>query len=325
MFRRSLIISTLFLSLTSITLSACSSSTTDGTTAATSGSKSVGAAGGTVEAAGATLTIPVGALAGDTTITFEQKSKAGMPMESDIVAPVYDFGPTGTTFIAPVTLKMDFTGTVPAGKTAKLAWLDTTKNVWTVLTDSSVSGSAVSGTTTHFTAFTVVFSGDGTQTGGSCAGIPFTACGGNIVGTWTYDAACATIKGGTKGFETCTAASYAVTVDLVGTATFAADGKFSSASTIATSIKSTIPKSCLAAGATCGGLMATDTGTACESTQTQAPKDNSSTGETYTTTGNILVINNGKSETIEYCVSGNTLTAKVDSSGATIVYRAKKN
>ena len=252
MFRRSLIIASLtlsalsFVGLTAVTLSACSSDSTT-PTGPTSGSQSVGAAGGTVAAAGATLTIPAGALAGDTTITFEQKAKAGMPSEADIAAPIYEFGPNGTTFLKPVSLKMDFTGTAPAGKTAKLAWLDTTKNAWTVLTDSAVSGSSVTASTDHFTAFTIVFMGDGSQVGGSCAGIPFTACGGDIVGKWQYEASCATLKGGIKGFETCPTASVAITVDVVGSATFNADKTMVSEGTVTTSSKFRIPKSCTTA------------------------------------------------------------------------------
>src|SRR5258706_1937219 len=62
----------------------------------------IGASGGTVTVPnGPTLTIPAGALSGDTTITVETVPGA---TPSGAVSAVYKFGPDGTTFAQPVTV-----------------------------------------------------------------------------------------------------------------------------------------------------------------------------------------------------------------------------
>ena len=58
------------------------------------------AAGGTVALGSATLTIPAGALAADTTITVASEAPAaGLPDASTLAGLTYDFGPDGTTFL----------------------------------------------------------------------------------------------------------------------------------------------------------------------------------------------------------------------------------
>ena len=84
----------------------------------------VGAAGGTVAGPnGASLVIPPGALAANTTIRIEQTSAGAPALPGGFVVsgPMFAFTPHGTTFAAPVTMTLPFDPTlVPAGVTPEL-------------------------------------------------------------------------------------------------------------------------------------------------------------------------------------------------------------
>ncbi len=81
--------------------------TDDGMEAGAVTTKLVGAAGGAVTAEGVALTIPAGALAGDTMITLT--SGSSIPAGYTGLSPHYTLGPAGTTLLSPATISIDLT------------------------------------------------------------------------------------------------------------------------------------------------------------------------------------------------------------------------
>jgi hypothetical protein len=300
----------------SLVVTGCSSSSGDGSAAAGGGANAAGAsysqkitaaAGGTFTAAGATVVIPPGALAADTTLTLTVTDKAGQPNADTIAAMVFDFGPNGTTFLKPVSMTLDFTGTPPSGDVAKLAFLQ--GGAWVPLADSAVAGSKVTATTTHFTPFTIVFTPGG-QTGGACGA--FAACGGDVVGKWTYSAACVSLPAEANPYAAkCPTATMTWTVDVTGTVEFKADGTFDQAGTMTGSVVADVPKIC--SGGACPKSDAkttwVDTGASCKGTWVPTTKSRTSTG-TYTTAGSKLTVNPASApqpSVFDYCVAGNSM------------------
>jgi hypothetical protein len=292
-------------------------------------SKEVSAAtGGTVEGPGVQLDIPPGALSQDTTISVVVQGKAGVPSSDTVASSVFEMGPDGLQFAQPVTLQIDFDASnPPADAKAQIAVLE--GSTWKALGDSTVSGSTVTATTTHFSTFAVVWTSSG-QTGGMCAE-DFTACGGDVVGKWAFSAACATLAPGSDPFNgQCPTATMTLTVDMSGTVEFVADGTYSVNNTVNASMKADIPKSCLPPGATCeamaDGKPVTDTGSSCVLTETQPEETNAESG-TYTASGSTLTLTDegGTPEAAEYCVTGNTAQVKItDEDGQIVMYTLDK-
>lgn len=189
-------------------------------------------------------------------------------------------------------------------------------------------------------AFVVVFVVLGCSSGGSSGGTaacsPFTACGGDVTGTWSVTGVC--ITGVTD--SSCTSATLAVTAQPSGTLTFNANGSYSDTATITATESATIPASCLSgasdctafetalqgqtgvSGATCTGNVATS----CQCSIVLTPQTDSNVG-TYTTAGTALTRTptGATATTTPYCVQGNTLRLQVlDSSGATTTLTATK-
>ncbi len=120
----------------------------------------VDASGATVSSAGglATLVIPSQALGASTRISIA-------PMAAPPAAPqlvpgtAFDFGPTGTQFAQPVTVDLHYNpAQVPAGvDPSQLRLYLRNGSSWSVVAGSSVDTAAhiVSGTTTHFSGYTV--------------------------------------------------------------------------------------------------------------------------------------------------------------------------
>jgi hypothetical protein len=77
--------------------------------------QTVGATGGTVGAGGVVLTIPAGALAGDTAITVT-KGKVQVPSGYASLSPVFSFEPAGAVLSTPATVTIDL-ATPHAGAT----------------------------------------------------------------------------------------------------------------------------------------------------------------------------------------------------------------
>ncbi|HEY0712725.1 MAG TPA: hypothetical protein VGF45_08635, partial [Polyangia bacterium] len=142
------------------------------------------ASGGTFTVGQASLVVPKGAIDDDVTITVSVRApEATDPGFALLGSAIYDFGPDGTQFNVPVALTLPATAAIPDSKKAVVAWLDVKTDQWFPV-PSSVSGQLVTGSVTHFTSFAVMLLDKNV----SC---PFSGpCGGNLDGTWDYDASC---------------------------------------------------------------------------------------------------------------------------------------
>jgi hypothetical protein len=314
------------------------------------------AAGGQLNAGAAGLSVPAGAVSGDLTVTVKVEDKSGKPDADKILLDIYDFGPDGTKFLKPVDLTFDMKGvTIDESKgKAMIAWLDDAGK-WNTVPTTVADGKAV-GQTTHFTPFTLVFvlndDGHVQQTGGLCDGSAFDACGGDVVGTWEFTAACATVPGignndssdgGAKEnpFAMCDEQpSYSLTVDITGTAEFKQDGSANVDQTITASGSLFLPESCLKQlggdQATCDIINAKPTTGGCTAGDESAMPNmqNIMVTGTYTAAnGELAVSEAGAADAgagsddkpAQYCVSGDTLTVYVkNDDGSIIMYTAKK-
>ncbi len=308
------------------------------------------AEGGELEAGAAALSVPPGAVASDLEVSVKVTSKSGKPDEKNVLIDVYDFGPDGTTFLKPVELAFAMDGVkARADGEVVVAWLDS-NNKWQTLPTTVKDGKAVA-QTTHFTPFTLIFKinedGLGEQVGGQC-GDDFTACGGDLSGTWTYSAACFTAgvdddegdgEADEDPFAMCTEKPEArFTVDVTGVVTFGKDGTFDADQTLTVEGGLFVASSCvetLAPGATCEALEGADAEGGCilGGEEPQPPKQTVSTG-TYSTEGNLVTIDDTEvgeepsdeePESHEYCVSGNTLTIRfVEEDGGVVLLTAEK-
>lgn len=291
--------------------------------------------GGKVKVTGAEVAIPSGALAEDTEITIEELDREGLPDLENVASKVFDFGPDGTTFEQPVTLTIDFDAArTPKKMRAVMAFLDADE--WRPLADSEVEGNSVVATTTHFTAFAIIFV-PADQLAQSCDDIDFEPCGGDLIGTWRFTLGCVTFGDETAQaalgpFATCDGAEIAVSTSLEGTITFGEDGAFEIKQTIDTTITETIPTDCFMEDETCesagaGKDEAVEVDDRCEISET-SPNEYYDLG-TYTVEENTFTTTSeGVSEPSpqqEYCVNGNTLTLRASTEGVqTTVYQAVK-
>lgn len=275
--------------------------------------------GGTIETTGASITIPAGALSEDTAITVEVLL-SGVPDADKVASLVYDFGPDGTEFNEPVELTIALNKSVPDGMEAKLAWYDEEAEVWTPLADSKLQGDEVTATTTHFTLFAIVLTSSG-QVAGSCEDFDtFEACGGDITGTWEFSLACADVTAEDLVgdlFGDCPDLTVAIDVDISGTATFEADGDYSSAIMRDIAFELRIPTSCLPMGAMCSDLqesaMPREVDGACVLAMSEPGTVEEETG-TYELSGSeLIMMDSAETEADEpqqYCVRGDTITVR---------------
>lgn len=119
----------------------------------------VGPAGATLTGPGgiATLIIPAGALTSMTPISIEPMAMP--PLATGLVpATATDFGPTGTQFVKPVTIQLQYTSNEVASgvdPSQLQLYLRNSDNTWSVMPGSSVNTTTrtVSGTTTHFSGY----------------------------------------------------------------------------------------------------------------------------------------------------------------------------
>ncbi len=139
----------------------CSSSTVKSSSTSTAPTSSViGAAGGTVASSDATIDvkIPAGALSKDTTVTIEVAAATA----TGAIGNVYEIGPTGTTFTAPVTMTFHYASLDLGGhQPAELRVATEVAGAWQPLAGPAQDASArtVSGTTTHFSKYAIVSDG----------------------------------------------------------------------------------------------------------------------------------------------------------------------
>jgi len=289
--------------------------------------------GGTVSSPGVKAKIPKGALSQDETITVQVLSKAGLPHADMIASKVFDFGPDGTTFDRPVTLTIDFDASkTPDDKQAVMAFLD--GDEWVALSDSMVDGDQVVATTTHFTPFAVIYSSSGAQGGGSCDDIEFSACGGDLIGTWEFTLGCVTLPDdvlkSNPQFATCDGLAINAQIDLGGTITFDEDGAYDLAQTVETHVTISYPKSCLT-DMLCDslaedGVEIAEHDDSCDRIQDEASEN--ATAGSYVVEGDTLITTKEGDEPgdpTEYCVDGDTITSKViTGDGQEMIFRATR-
>ncbi len=107
------------------------------------------ATGGTVSLSGGpSVQIPAGALAVDTVVTVQQST---IQAPNGAVTPVYEFGPSGTTFSKPVTVTIP----VPAGTTDGAIWTRQEGATTFTSVPTTISGGVATAQVTHFSVYLV--------------------------------------------------------------------------------------------------------------------------------------------------------------------------
>jgi len=275
--------------------------------------------GGEVVLGDASLSIPGGSLAGDTTVTLETSSPSSdLPDAGTLKGLLYDFGPDGTEFTKPAALTLPSAGTPGADEEAVIAWLDEDKGAWQDLATTVNDDGSLTAEITHFTKFVVRFNG---VVQSDCG---FSACGGDVVGTWTVTGVCAVADALVE--QVCPSGTAELDLALTGTATFADDGTSTTDFTSKATITYTLTAECLMNIA--GGMLPADceslskeadpandegpttcTGdpsVSCTCVEEQPEKTETKTG-TYTVDGSTMTTtDDGDSEakTLEFCVNG---------------------
>jgi hypothetical protein len=145
----------------------------------------VAAAGGTVVLGDATLEVPPGALAADTTITVSALAAASLPEADTISGDGYDFGPDGLQFLIPATLAIDLGAPAATDEVYVVSQLDATAGSWVDLVTTTV-GTVASAPVEHFSTLAARFLSEDPGDG-SC---PFTPCGGDVLGSYTLGGRC---------------------------------------------------------------------------------------------------------------------------------------
>ena len=174
----------------------------------------------TTPSGSAVLTVPPGALTGDTDLTLLVEAASG-----DAQTNIFDFGPSGTTFGNPVSLSIAYAGTPPEGKTAVLAVWE--NDAWSEIEGSVVADGKVSGAVDHFSRFTVIFTDAGAVVVANCddSVANFTPCGGDVLGTWGFESMCLSedfVMAGSEPSEQCPDAYLEFELVFNGTLTFTA-------------------------------------------------------------------------------------------------------
>jgi hypothetical protein len=285
---------------------------------------------------GAGLVIPAGALDDDTEITIESAEPASsLPDQDSLQGLTYELGPDGTTFSKPVELTLPLDATPGADQEAVISWYNEDTEAWEDVT-STVSNGEVTAEIEHFTLFVVRFVGveEGEV---DCA---FEACsGGDIVGTWEIQGACVDLPVNPLE-ETCPEATIDLATNMSGTVSFNDDGTYDVAITLSSNFSFTLPASCVTEGVDCQADLGDDE-TTCESdgaggcscTQTGSEETQENSG-TYEVSGStITTTQDGETNTVEICVSGNTLKVMDEpssdadggaGSSPTIIWQAKR-
>lgn len=272
----------------------------------------------TTPAGEAAIDIPANALGGDTTITIDV-----LPAVEDTASAIYDFGPDGTKFATPARIALEFTGAVPEGKRAILAWQDGTN--WIEVPGSSLSNGKVSGDVDHFTHFAVVFRDGEAVVISGCAQVAdaFSPCGGDVMGDWVMSDLCfadMVIDGGSMA-EACPEMQMDVQMDWDGTVTFDGTNMIRRIEVARSTMQMNIPRSCLPPGATCDMLSESmddggcqSVGESCDCSQSGVDEVAEVEEDTYTVDGPTLVIESPDGDIVRapYCVDGNQMTLKAE-------------
>jgi hypothetical protein len=301
--------------------------------------KITAAKGGKVVLGKASLNIPAGSLASDATITVETSAPSSdLPDSDKVKGMVYDFGPDGTKFSEPAKLTLPSAGKPAADEEAVIAWLDTDKMAWQDLATTVNADGSLSAEVSHFTNFAVIFNG---LESSDCA---FSACGGDVVGTWAVTGVCAEIADAV--IDVCPTALATLDITLTGTATFNADGTRSTDFTSENTITYTLDAACLNAitmnmpPATCDALSKEadptsgdgpttctgDPSVSCTCVATNPEKTEMKTG-TYSVDGSTLVSKNDDDNSMnvaQFCVKDTELRVQQPEDKAVLTWIAKK-
>ncbi|HEY2406385.1 MAG TPA: hypothetical protein VGI10_10300 [Polyangiaceae bacterium] len=151
--------------------------------------------------------------------------------------------------------------------------------------------------------------GKADDTGPQCAAPA--ACGGDLVGTWLLESACAAVSETVN--DSCQIVVDSSSVSATGTVTYNDDGTYTSSITYSGAYTETYPASCLADGSMCSDLAAmlgdacstnSDGSCACSVPTSGLPV--SSTGG-YTVSGSALQLSSMPTQSTQYCVQGDKL------------------
>lgn len=161
------------------------------------------------------------------------------------------------------------------------------------------------------------------QTERFCETMTFEACGGDVLGTWTYESACLNFDNAASLIPGCDGATIDPTVDVTGTITFNPDLTYTSAEAVNTTVVMSIPLTCLPEEVTCEmmgqGQAVENTGTHCVITQVEQENDNE-TG-TYIVDGTSirLVQPDDPGQVASFCVTDNRLAVSLADEGFSVV------
>lgn len=301
--------------------------------------KITAAKGGKLTLGKAALNIPAGALDSDETITVETVAPSSdLPDADSVKGMIYDFGPDGTKFSKPVELTLPSAGKPGTDEVAVISWLDEDKNAWQDLETTTNADGTLTAEVSHFTNFAVRFNG---VVSSDC---DFSACGGDVVGTWKVTSVCAEIAG--PVIDVCPDALATLDLTLDGTATFNADGTRSTDFTGKSTITYKLSAECLGtitmghppascdvlnkdADATSGDGPTTCTGDpadACSCTQENPESHDVKTG-TYTIDGNTMTSMDDGDDmptTAEFCIKGTQARFKQPEDLAVLTWIATK-
>jgi hypothetical protein len=142
--------------------------------------QTVGSTGGSVDNSnGDGVSIPPGALPGDTMISVSSTPDAPPPPTAMPVGTPVTFGPEGQQFLVPVTVTISFDpAKIPAGKTASSLSIFTAPagtTAYTQLTTTVVDATHLSAQVSHFSTFVA---GSPTACAVSCGGFASSGCTG---------------------------------------------------------------------------------------------------------------------------------------------------
>ena len=166
------------------------------------------------------------------------------------------------------------------------------------------------------------------QTERFCETMTFEACGGDVLGAWTYESACLTFDNTTELIPGCTGMTVTPTIDLSGTITFNPDLTYTSEETVNTNIVMSIPLTCLPPELTCEmmgqGQPVENTGTHCVINQTENESD-TEVG-TYIIEGTTiqLVSPDDPGQAASYCAADGRLAVSLSEEGFSVVLTATR-
>lgn len=288
----------------------------------------------TLPEAGVKLEVPAGALSADTMIRAEVISKLDLPEAVQLAGNVVEFGPHGLAFGVPVRLELELgDAQIPSGAKVSLAHFNESTKKWEDLSGSAREGDKIVAQTTHFSIFAIRFvvNNNKVQQAGACSD-EFSACGGDITGSWRISSGCADLSALVSSAESeCADVSYSFGgMNVTGDIEFSY-GRMTGTMSMTSEVTQVMPKSCL--GGSCPspssseGLVYVDKGATCEATQPLT--ESNEINDLYRVEDNQLIIINGatgfESKNNSFCVSGNTLVVNTSTSrGVTLRWTATR-